>query len=86
MALGTRIKRLEEAMAPERQIFVVQRCYDCGRALDEAAEAAYQQQGRAGDFSIAVTTYVGCPHCGNAPWPKTRSRHEGNGHGDTRPS
>lgn len=63
MALAHRVQKLEDTLRPARQIFVVPICYDCGRALDEAAEATAHAQSRAGDLTINRMVYAGCPQC-----------------------
>jgi hypothetical protein len=63
MALAHRVQKLEGTFRPARQIFVVPICYDCGRALDEAAEATAHAQSRARDIVINSVRYADCPRC-----------------------
>jgi len=62
MALAHRIKKREEALIPERQIFVVATCELCGH-VDETAWAQAEAESRAGDMSIMPRMWVLCPRC-----------------------
>jgi hypothetical protein len=62
MALAHRIKKREEALIPERQIFVVATFELCGH-VDEAAWAQAEAESRAGDMYIMPRMWVLCPRC-----------------------